>query len=183
MVKVIASTVIPHSKDPSIPKQRCKPGVASLHNVPDAALSKASIAVIIGKHTHSGDSSEKPSLLDRCQLGIDSLQVEIEELQQQAQRSHLELKAAHKRVQTCEEIELQSEDQLAECRKASRECASKGDWAGKGRYDVKAKSLHSTIASAGLDVSDAQAPVLSLEQSISRLEELLTSKRQLHARC
>jgi hypothetical protein len=161
MVRVITSTIILHSKDLSIPKQRCNLRVASLHSVPDAALSKASIVVITRKRTHPGDSLETPSLLDRCQLGIDSLQVKIEELQQQAQRSHLELKAAHERVQTCEEIELQLEDQLAECRKASRECASKGDWTGKGRYDVKARSLQSTIASTGLDVSDAQATVLS----------------------
>jgi hypothetical protein len=84
-------------------------------------------------------------------------------------------------MQTCEEIEVKSEDQLVECRKASRECASNGIWAHKGRFDVKVKSLHSIIASAGLDVSDAQAIVLSLEQSKSRLEVLLTSKRQLHA--
>jgi hypothetical protein len=83
MVRVIVSTIVLHSKDPSIPKQRCKPPVASFHSVPDATLSKASTTIITGKRTHPGDSLEKPLLLDQCQFGIDSLQVEnleIEEL-------------------------------------------------------------------------------------------------------
>jgi hypothetical protein len=92
------------------------------------------------------------------------------------------LEAAKGEVTSAEEIELQLENELTEYRGASRTCASKGDWVGKGQFDVKARGLHPAITAAGLNVANAEASVISLERMKSEVESQLTAHHQIHTR-
>lgn len=130
--------------------------------------------------------SRKPngalSALDECQAHLKSLEAKVEDLRQQARRCEEQLEAAKGQVTNAEAVELKLEDELAEYRGASRTCASKGDWHGKGQFDVKARGLHPAITAAGLNVANALASVLSLEQLQSEVQNELTAHQQLHAR-